>query len=142
MGSPPIVLTTSRAQQWAFEQVSHHDGAAPRVAAQLDACLHAIMTRPRSSSAARRGFKDRDQDRLAGVTAVGVDETSFLRATGTRHTQYANGLSDRDPTPGCPPRLLDVVPGRSGGVLGGCLARRDEARRAVIRTAWLEPFRG
>jgi transposase len=130
------MVLTDRAQQWAFQQVGHHDRAVSRVAAQLGVSWHTIMTQVVDRGAP---LVD-DSDRLAGVTAVGVDETSFLRATGTRHTQYATGVSDL--TPGRAPRLLDVVPGRSGRVLGGWLAGRDEAWRAAIRTASLDPFRG
>jgi transposase len=81
-----------------------------------------------------------DPARLAGVSAVGVDETAFLRATGTHPTMFATGIADL--TPGRPARLLDVVEGRSGTVLGGWLARRDQQWRDVITTASLDPFRG
>ena len=74
------------------------------------------------------------------MTALGVDETAFLRATGTHPTLYATGVADL--TPGRPARLLDVVPGRSGRVLGSWLADRDQAWRATIVTASLDPFRG
>jgi transposase len=111
------MVLTDRAQQWAFQQVGHHDRAVSRVAAQLGVSWHTIMTQVVDRGAP---LVD-DSDRLAGVTAVGVDETSFLRATGTRHTQYATGVADL--TPGRAPRLLDVVPGRSGRVLGGLAGR-------------------
>jgi transposase len=81
-----------------------------------------------------------DPARLAAVSAVGVDETAFLRATGTHPTMFATGIADL--TPGRPARLLDVVEGRSGTVLGGWLARRDERWRVAITTASLDPFRG
>ena len=56
------------------------------------------------------------------MTAIGVDETSFLRATGGHPTRYATGIADL--TPGRPARLLDVVAGRSGAVLAGWLRER------------------
>jgi len=34
-----------------------------------------------------------DPARLAGVSAVGVDETAFLRANAHRHTQFVTGGS-------------------------------------------------
>jgi transposase len=74
------------------------------------------------------------------VSALGVDETSFLRATGQHPTVYATGIADL--TPGRPARLLDVVDGRSGPVLAGWLADRDPAWRARVVTASLDPFRG
>ena len=81
-----------------------------------------------------------DPTRLVGVSAVGVDETAFLRASWSHPTLYATGIADL--SPGRPARLLDVVPGRSGRVLGSWLAARDEAWRAGIVTASLDPFRG
>jgi transposase len=73
------------------------------------------------------------------VTAVGVDETAFLRANATRSTTFATGIADL--TPGRPARLLDVVEGRSGTVLASWLAEQDSAWRAGISTASLDPFR-
>lgn len=49
-----------------------------------------------------------DPGRLAGVEALGVDETAFLTANGRRHTQFVTGMVDVSAS-----RLLDVVPGRS-----------------------------
>ena len=74
------------------------------------------------------------------MPAVGVDETAFLRATGTHPTLYATGIADL--TPGRPARLLDVVEGRSGTVLAGWLGEWDEQWRAQSVTASLDPFRG
>ena len=74
------------------------------------------------------------------MTALGVDETAFLRATGSHPTMYVTGIADL--TPGRPARLLDVVQGRSGTVLAGWLGERDPKWRSRIRTASLDPFRG
>jgi hypothetical protein len=73
------------------------------------------------------------------VRAVGVDETAFLRATGTHPTLFATGIADL--TPGRPARLLDVVEGRSGTVLADWLADRDDDWKAAVATASLDPFR-
>ena len=58
----------------------------------------------------------------------------------TRATTFATGIADL--TPGRPARLLDLVEGRSGTVLAAWLAERDQAWRAGITTASLDPFRG
>jgi transposase len=81
-----------------------------------------------------------DAARLEDVSAVGVDETAYLRAHATRSTTFATGIADL--SPGRPARLLDVVEGRSGTVLASWLAERDGAWRAEIATAALDPFRG
>ena len=74
------------------------------------------------------------------MRAVGVDETAFLRATGAHPTLFATGVAEL--TPGRAARLLDVVEGRSGTVLAGWLAERDEDWKAAVATASLDPFRG
>jgi transposase len=74
------------------------------------------------------------------VEAVGVDETSFLRATAQHPTWFATGVTDL--TPGRPARLLDIAEGRSGTVLASWLAAREPHWRARIVTASLDPFRG
>jgi transposase len=81
-----------------------------------------------------------DPDRLAHVSAVGVDESAYLRANATRSTTFATGIADL--TSGRSARLLDVVEGRSGTVLAAWLAERDQVWRAGISTASLDPFRG
>jgi transposase len=132
----PRAALTERARAWALDQVGRCDAAVSEVAADLAVAWHTVM----------RQVRDRgtplvdDPARLAGVSAVGVDETAFLRATGTHPTMFATGIADL--TPGRPARLLDVVEGRSGTVLGGWLARRDQQWRDVITTASLDPFRG
>jgi transposase len=82
-----------------------------------------------------------DPARLAGVAALGVDETAFLAATATHPTEFATGLVDLTRTSG-PARLLDVVPGRSGAVLSTWLRERDTGWRQGIGVAALDPFRG
>jgi transposase len=132
----PRATLTERARQWTFEQVGEHDEAVSHVAAELGVAWHTVMTQVRL-----RGTPLIDDlARLAGVSAVGVDETAYLRATGMRATTFATGIVDL--TPGQPARLLDVVQGRSGIVLSGWLARRDEPWRRAVTTASLDPFRG
>ena len=75
-----------------------------------------------------------DPDRLA------ADETVYLRASSCRSTTLATGITDL--TAGRVARLLDVVEGRSGTVLAAWSAERDQAWRAGIATALLNPFRG
>jgi transposase len=129
-------VLTERARQWAFEQIGFHDRAVAAVAAELGVAWHTIMIQVRE----RGQPLVEDPTRLEAPTAIGVDETSFLRATGQHPTMYATGIADL--TPGRPARLLDVVPGRSGRVLRGWLGDRDAAWREAIITASLDPFRG
>jgi transposase len=132
----PRMALTERARAWAFEQVGHHDAAVSRIATALGVGWATIM---RIVTARGVPLVD-DPDRLGGVGALGVDETSFLRPRGDRGSRFATGVADL--TPGRPARLLDVVVGRSAATLGGWLAGRDDDWRAGIATASLDPFRG
>jgi transposase len=67
-----------------------------------------------------------------------VDETAFLAATPTAGTAFVTGIVAL----GGPPRLLDVVEGRSGTALSTWMSARDDAWRAAVRVAALDPFRG
>lgn len=105
---------TERARRWAFDQVASRDRAVATVAAELGVGWQTVMREVR-----RRGVPlIDDAARLAAVTGVGVDETAFLKATGTHPTLFVTGIADL--TPGRPARLLDVVQGRSGAVLSTC----------------------
>jgi hypothetical protein len=118
-------VLTERARQWAFEQVGEQDAAVARVAAELGVAWWTVMDRvidrgtPVIDDSARLAPAGRP------VTAVGVDETAYLRATATHATTFATGIADL--SPGRPARLLDVVEGRSGSALAEWLTERDPA---------------
>lgn len=132
----PRVCLTERARQWAFEQVGERDSAVAWLARQFGVGWATIMR----IVTARGTPIVEDPARLGGVSAVGVDETAYLRATGTHPTLFATGIADLSPDR--PARLLDVMEGRSGTVLAAWLAERDEQWKAQVSTASLDPFRG
>ena len=110
----PRACLTDRARAWAFEQVGARDGAVSRVASALGVGWATIM---RIVITRGEPIID-DPARLDAPTAIGVDETAFLRATGQHPTMYATGIADL--TPGRPARLCDVVAGRLPvGVVAG-----------------------
>lgn len=76
------------------------------------------------------------------VAALGLDETAFLAATPTTPTRLVTGLVDLRPAGGGPARLLDVVEGRSGGVVRDWLDERGPDWCSRVRVAALDPFRG
>ena len=136
----PRAVLTERARQWAFEQVGERDAAVAQVAAELGVAWWTVM-----DQVIDRGTPEVDAGhRLAPaggpVSAVGVDETAFLRANATHATTFATGIADL--TPGRAARLLDVVEGRSGTALADWLGERDADWRAAVTTASLDPFRG
>lgn len=132
----PRACLTERARAWAFTQVSTCDRAVSDVAGALGVGWATIMRIVTTRGEPIIG----DRVRLGAPTGIGVDETAFLRATGTHPTMYATGIADL--TPGRPARLLDVVPGRSGVVLAGWLGERDDDWKSHVKTASLDPFRG
>ncbi|MBS4727455.1 transposase [Mycobacterium sp. SM1] len=132
----PRAGVTERARAWAFEQVGARDGAASRVASALGVGWATIM---RIASTRGEPIID-DPARLDAPRAIGVEETSFLRASGQHPTRYASGIADL--TPGRPARLLDVVDGRCGVVLASWLHQREDTGKAQITTASLDPCRG
>lgn len=132
----PRACLTERARQWVFDQIGCRDATVSWMARVFGVGWHTVM---RVVAARGKPIID-DPTRLDGVSAVGVDETAYLRATGTHSTLFATGIADL--TPGRAARLLDVVDGRSGTVLATWLSDRDEQWRAGITTASLDPFRG
>ena len=82
-----------------------------------------------------------DPGRLAGVEALGLDETAFQAASARRSTSFVTGIVDLTRGFG-PARLLDVVEDRSASALVGWMNQRDPGWRAGIGVAALDPYRG
>lgn len=131
-------VLTERARVWACQRVGRDAISVAQLAADLGVGWGTVMR-----AVTEYGTRLLDATFLASATTtLGVDETAFLRATASRHTQYATGLVDLRPAGGGPARLLDVVEGRSGAVVSDWLADRDPGWTARITTAAIDPFRG
>src|SRR5829696_4146259 len=78
-----------------------------------------------------------DPQRLAGVAALGLDETSFLKATRIVPTRWVTGLVDLERG-----RLLDLVADRTRAAVDGWLGARSPAWLAQVATVALDPWRG
>jgi len=78
-----------------------------------------------------------DQQRLAGVTALGLDETAFLTPTRDRGSVYVTGMVDVRSG-----RLLDVVEGRTAAAVRQWLDDRDPAWLADIHEVTIDPYAG
>jgi transposase len=78
-----------------------------------------------------------DPARLDGVAALGLDETSFLKATRVAPTRWVTGLIDLEGG-----RLLDVVADRTRAAVGGWLHDRSGDWLAQVATVALDPWRG
>jgi transposase len=78
-----------------------------------------------------------DPDRLGAPSALGLDETSFLRAGPTHPQVMITGFVDLDRH-----LLLDVAQGRSGQVVRDWLDARADTWVRQVDVAVIDPFRG
>ncbi|MDQ6949453.1 MAG: ISL3 family transposase [Actinomycetota bacterium] len=76
-----------------------------------------------------------DPDRIGGVEALGIDETAFLAATPTQSTRWATGLVDVRRG-----LLVDVIEGRSAGILRSWLAARPPEWASGVSVVSIDPF--
>jgi transposase len=135
LGGPRQSLT-QRAKTWVTRRVGADGETVSSVARTLGVGWWSVM---RAVIEVGKPLVD-DPSRLDAVAGLGVDEHAWQRANAVRHTQYATGVVGL--RPGRCARLLEVVPGRSGGVYGDWLAARPQDWREQIKVAALDPFRG
>src|SRR5918993_1950444 len=129
----PRAVLTERAQAEACRRVGKDAHAVAAVARDLGVGWATIM---RAVHEHGTQLVD-DPARLDGVGRLGLDETSFLKATRRAPTRYVTGLVD--PEQG---RLLDVVADRTRAAVGGWLHARTRDWLAGIGTVALDPWRG
>ena len=126
-------VLTERAARRACRRVGREGLSVAAVARDLGVGWHTVM---RSVWRHGQPLVD-DPARLEGVTALGMDETSFLRANRHHHTTYVSGLVDT-----ATGRLLDVVQDRTATAVMRWLSRRDRRWLARIGVVSLDPHRG
>jgi transposase len=114
-------VLTRRAGVEACRQVGQHARPVAELAEELGVCWWTIMTAVEEHG---RPLIE-DPNRVGPVGSLGVDETSFLRATRTHPTIYATGLVDLNEH-----ILIDLVEGNGAADLGGWLDTRP--------ASWLE----
>ena len=71
------------------------------------------------------------------MAALGLDETSFLKATRVGPTRWVTGLVDLERG-----RLLEVVADRTRAAVDGWLGARSRDWLAQVATVALDPWRG
>jgi transposase len=129
----PRAVLTERARAEACRRVGKDAHAVAAVARDLGVGWATIM---RAVADHGRSLVD-DPTRLDGVTALGLDETSFLKATRTAPTRYITGLVELEGG-----RLLDVVADRTRAAVVGWLDARPAAWLAQVGMVALDPWRG
>ena len=142
----PRALLSTRACWWAIGQLRREHASVLGLARQLGTTWrtvwHAIAPLLEQMAA--------DESRFDGVDALGVDEHLWHHVStkpiedGGRGPKELTGMVDLsgDSKGRTRARLLDLVPGRSGAAYAGWLTERNEAFRAGIKVATLDPFQG
>jgi transposase len=129
----PRVVLTERARAEACRRVGKDAHAVAAVARDLGVGWATVM---RAVHDHGRPLVD-DGARLQGVIALGLDETSFLKATRLAPTRWVTGLVDLERG-----QLLDVVADRTRAAVGGWLHARPRDWLGQIGTVALDPWRG
>ena len=129
----PRAVLTERARVEACRRVGSEGHSVAAVGRDLGVGWHTVM-----DAVVKVGtLLVDDPARTAGVRALGVDETSFLRAAPGRRSRFVTGLVDLGRS-----RLLDVVDGRAGSAVTCWLAGRDDDWLAAVERVALDPYRG
>jgi transposase len=129
----PRAVLTERARAEACRRVGKDAHAVAAVARDLGVGWATIM---RAVADYGTPLVD-DPRRLDGVAALGLDETSFLKATRVAPTRYVTGLVDLEQG-----RLLDVVADRTRTAVDGWLHARTRDWLDQVTTVALDPWRG
>jgi transposase len=129
----PRAVLTERARAEACRRVGKDAHAVAAVARDLGVGWATVM---RAVHEHGRPLVD-DAARLEAVTALGLDETSFLKATRVAPTRYVTGLVDLEGG-----RLLDVVADRTRAAVDRWLDARSREWLAQVGTVALDPWRG
>jgi transposase len=131
----PRLKLTDRAGRWVTYQVGCHGRTVAEVASDLGADWHTVN----DAVVAYGGRLVDDPERIGAVTALGLDETLFVKRGKWRRKQWSTSIVDVSAG-----QLLDVVEGRDAAPACHWLAERDEAWREQIAYATLDmsgPYR-
>jgi transposase len=129
----PRAVLTERAGVEAARRVGKDAHAVAAVARDLGVGWATIMRAVRDHGSP---LVD-DPARLQGVVTLGLDETSFLKATRVAPTRWVTGLVDLEGG-----RLLDVVADRTKAAVDRWLGARPRGWLAQVDTVALDPWRG
>ena len=128
-------LLTTRAGAEACRQVGENARPVSELAEELGVCWWTVM-----AAVIEHGTPlVEDAGRVGAVERLGVDETSWLKATPTHPTLYATGLVDLDER-----ILIDMIEGNSADDLRQWCERQDRAWLGgigVVTTDLAESYR-
>jgi transposase len=112
------LVMTDRAGRWVTEQVGRWGRTVNEVAVELGCDWHTIND---TVVAYGTALVDDDPDRIGTVSALGLDETLFVRRGPWRRQEWCTSIVDVRAG-----RLLDIVAGRSASEPCAWLARRGQ----------------
>jgi transposase len=121
-------LLTTRAAKWATRQVGY-GRSVKEVAQELGCDWHTVNSAVTSYGAALLAA---DRQRVVHTSAVGLDETNFVRLNG-QHTSYATTVCDVEHH-----RVIDIVPTRRFEVVAGFLDQQPNHWKAGITVGTLD----
>jgi transposase len=116
-------LLTTRAAKWATVQVGG-GRTVSEVAAELACDWHTVNDAVTTYGEALLAA---DRKRLNKTTAIGLDETSFVKANVSSHTEYATTVADVENH-----QIIDILPTRNYTEVAGWLHKQPEAWKQRI----------
>ena len=121
-------LLTTRAAKWATVQVGT-GRTVKEVAAELNCDWHTVNDAVTTYGTA---LLEADRRRLNRTSAIGLDETSFVKLGG-HHTSYATTVTDVEHH-----RIIDIVPTRNFVDVAGFLNAQSESWKSRITYGTLD----
>ncbi len=116
-------LLTTRAAKWATVQVGS-GRTVSEVAGELDCDWHTVNDAVTTYGSA---LLTADRRRLNQTTAIGLDETSFVRQGSHHHTNYATTVADVENH-----QIIDILPSRKFDDVAGWIDKQPQAWKERI----------
>jgi transposase len=122
-------LLTTRAAKWATIQVGT-GRTVSEVAGELDCDWHTVNDAVTTYGEA---LLEADRRRLNQTSAIGLDETSFVRLGPYKHTSFATTVADVENH-----QIIDILPSRDYVEVAGWIAAQPPAWKERIRYGALD----
>jgi transposase len=122
-------LLTTRAAKWATRQVGF-GRTVKEVAGELDCDWHTVNDAVATYGAA---LLDADRKRMNRTSAIGLDETSFVRLSRKGHTDYATTVADVEHH-----QIIEILPSRDFVDVARWLDKQPRAWKERIRFGALD----
>lgn len=122
-------LLTTRAAKWATVQVGG-GRTVSEVAAELACDWHTVND---AVTTYGRALLEADRKRLNQTTAIGLDETSFVKSGSRVHTDYATTVADVEHH-----QIIDILPSRNFVEVAGWIDKQPVAWKERIRFGALD----